>query len=107
MGKPRIIKDYEKLDKNIILQIKLKYPYGYEKSLITFKNAKKQLISALPFESTDYYYLVKMTRVQAQNIILNDSDFDENGELKSVSRMEIEKELEKAGVSLEMAIDEK
>lgn len=91
MSKPRVIKDYDKLDKNIIQAIKLFYPQGYEKHLITFKNAKKHLISALPFEAEDRYYLVRMTRLEAQKIIIADKDFDTNGELKSSARLKFEK----------------
>jgi len=91
MSKPRVIKDYDKLDENIIQQIKLKYPSGYEKHLITFKNHKKHLISALPFEAKDRYYLAKMTRAQAQDIITKDEDYNDNGQLRSESKAELEK----------------
>ena len=97
MSKPRVIKDYDKIDETILQRIKLKYPYGFEKHLITFKNAKKHLISALPFESDDFYYLVRMTRTQAQTIVRQDEDYDENGELKSVSRKKLEKIIEDSG----------
>ncbi len=80
-NKPRLIKDYEKLSEEIIAQIKLEYPYGFEKKLILFKNQKGQLVSALPYETEDHYYLVRMTRAEAQEIISDDDDYDEDGNL--------------------------
>ncbi len=60
MSKPKIIKDFSKLDKNLQNAIKLKYPDGYEEFLITFQNKEGQFISALPFETEEANYLVKM-----------------------------------------------
>ena len=51
--KPRIVKDYEKLDPDIQEQIKLMYPYGFAKHLIQYKNAEGKFVSALPFETDD------------------------------------------------------
>jgi len=93
MSKPRVMKDYDKLDKEIILRIKLRYPQGFEKHLITFKGAKKKLLSALPFEAEDRYYLIRMTRIESQKIILADKDYDGNGELTSKAKAKIEKKL--------------
>ena len=83
VGKPKIFKTYEKLDTSIVNQIKLLYPSGFEKKLIMFKGIKGKLMSALPFEAEDYYYMVKMTKEQAQDIIIADEDYDSNGNLKS------------------------
>ena len=70
------------MDDNIIAQIKLHYPHGFEKHLISFKGAKGKLISALPFETDDRHYLIRMTAAEAQNIIKDDDDFDEDGHLR-------------------------
>jgi len=59
----------------------LAYPYGFEKKLILFQSQGK-LISALPFEAEDRYYLIRMTKAQAQEIIEEDDDFDDDGNLK-------------------------
>ena len=74
MSKPRVVKDYNKLSKKLITQLKKKYPYGFEKHLITFKNHKNKFVSALPFESDEYHYLIKMTIAQAQKIIRADEE---------------------------------
>ena len=79
--KPRIIKDYDKLDKHIQEQIKLSYPEGFSQYLITFLNKDGKYVSALPFETDDYYYLVRMTEDEADMIISTDEDY-EDGILK-------------------------
>ena len=81
-NKPNLIKDYDKLPKDIIEQVKLFYPNGYDRKVIMFKNHKKKLVSALPFEAEDFHYLIKMTQYQAQEIVKSDDDFDHNGQLK-------------------------
>ncbi len=90
MNKPKVVKDYDKLDEAILEQIKLNYPYGFEKNLITFKNAAGKFITALPFESEEKYYLVRMTRVEAQEIIDDDDDYDDAGNLRDEVKEEYE-----------------
>ncbi len=79
--KARIIKDYDKLDKRIQEQIKLTYPEGFSQYLITFLNKDGKYVSALPFETEDHYYLVRMTEDEADLIISTDDDY-EDGILK-------------------------
>ncbi len=81
-SKPRVVKDYEKLDPEVLEQIKLAYPMGFRKHLITFRNAQGDMVSALPFETDDRYYLIRMTIVQAVQFIEDDDDYDEDGNLK-------------------------
>lgn len=82
MNKPRVVKDYEKLDESIQEQIKLNFPFGFDKSLITFMNAQGKFVSALPFETEEKYYLVRMSKALAQEIIEQDEDYDDDGHLK-------------------------
>ena len=81
-SKPRVVKDYEKLDEAVVEQIKLAYPMGFRRNLIDFKNAQGDTVSALPFETDDRYYLVRMTVKQAVRIIEEDDDYDDDGNLK-------------------------
>jgi len=80
--KKRVIKDFDKLDEQIQEQIKLVYPEGFDQNLIHFTNKEGNLVSALPFETDDIYYLVRMTVKEAQAIINDDNDYDEEGYLK-------------------------
>ncbi|MCU4162969.1 hypothetical protein [Carboxylicivirga caseinilyticus] len=85
-NKPRIIKDYKKLDDEIKEQIKLTYPYGFSDNLITFSYKDGQMISALPFETDDSYFLVKMSIVEAEQIIEDDDDYNDDGNLKNSAK---------------------
>jgi len=88
--KPRVIKDFEKLDDQIQEQIKLTYPRGFSKNLISFTNRDGNKVSALPFETDDRYYLVRMTVQEARKIILQDDDYDEDGRLRKNIREDYE-----------------
>lgn len=84
--KPKVIQDYEKLSKEIKEQIKLYYPDGYIDYLIEFTNAKGELVSALQFETDEKIYMVRMSARKAQELIDDDSDYDEDGILLSSRR---------------------
>jgi hypothetical protein len=88
--KIRVIKDFEKLEEEIQEQIKLVYPNGFSQNLITFTNKEGKLISALPFETDEKYYLIRMTNIQAKQIITEDEDYDDDGILKDDSKEEYE-----------------
>ena len=90
VSKPRVIKDFDKLDSKIQEQIKLVYPEGFSQNLITFTNKDGMLVSALPFETDEKYYLVRMTTQQAEDIISDDDDYDDEGTLKDESRLQYE-----------------
>jgi hypothetical protein len=66
------------------------YPYGFAKHLIQYKNAEGKFVSALPFETEDRYYLVRMTLIEAKQIIEDDDDYDASGELKESVKEEYE-----------------
>ncbi len=81
MSKPRVIKNYEKLDDAVLEQIKLSYPEGFSGNLIRFTDVNGRLTSALPFETEEKYYLIRMTKTEALQIIDDDDDYDDDGNL--------------------------
>ena len=85
-SKPRVIKDYDKLDPETQEKIKLEYPSGYSENLIYFTNKDGKRVSALPFETDDKYYLVRMTVYEAEKIIEEDEDYDSSGSLKDSAK---------------------
>lgn len=89
-SKPRVLKAFEALDVEIQEQIKLAYPEGFEDNLIKFVNKDGQYQSGLPFETEDKYYLVKMTREEANTLIEEDDDYDEDGNLRDDVKEEYE-----------------
>lgn len=80
--KLRVIQDYEKLDNEIKNLIKLVYPEGYSQHLIEFKNKKNETVCALPFETDEKIYMVRMSVHKAKRIICDDPDYDNDGNLK-------------------------
>ena len=82
MDKKRIVKDYEALPEEIVNRIKVEYPYGFEENLVKFTNKEGNKVSALPYETEDIYYLIRMTVSEARQIIEDDDDYDDDGNLR-------------------------
>lgn len=82
MNKPKVIKSYENLSEELLEQIKLTYPRGFLRHLISFSDGKGIRQKGLPFETEDKYYLIKMSPAKAKGIIEEDDDFDDAGNLK-------------------------
>ena len=60
--KKRVIVDYKNVTKDILELFTDRYPYGYEdEDIIKFKNAKGENVKAVPFETKDTKYLVKVS----------------------------------------------
>lgn len=91
-NKPRLITAFEKLDSSIQQQIKLEYPEGFSQHLISFMNKDNEKVSALRFETEEKIYLVKMSVIMAEQIIEDDEDYDEDGNLTDDAREEYEGE---------------
>lgn len=82
MAKKRIVKDYEDLPEEVINQVKMEYPEGFSQNLITYKNSEGKIVSALPFDTEAVYYLIRMTEEEAERIIEEDDDYDDEGNLR-------------------------
>lgn len=91
-NKPRVVVDYEKLSDELIEQIKLVYPFGYSQHLTSFINSQGMKTSALRFETFEKIYLIRMTTKLAEQIIEEDSDYDDDGNLKESIREHYEEE---------------
>ena len=82
MQKPRVIKDYDTLDESIKKLVKYEYPTGFHNFLIQFTDANKRTFKALPFETEDKFYLIRMSVQEAKEIIEEDEDYDDDGMLR-------------------------
>lgn len=80
--KLRVIQDFDKLNADIQEQIKLVYTEGFSQHLIAFRNHKDEIVSALPFETDDKIYMVRMSVSKAKQIISDDDDYDDDGSLR-------------------------
>jgi hypothetical protein len=89
-NKIRVTQEYQKLSDDIKEQIKLVYPDGYSQYLIPFTNKEGKQVYGLRFETDEKIYLIRMTYTEAENIISNDDDYDDNGYLKEGIKDEYE-----------------
>ena len=89
-SKPRVVTAFEKIDSSVQEQIKLEYPEGFSQHLISFMNKEGEKISALRFETEEKIYLIKMSKILAEQLIEDDEDYDEDGNLTDDAREEYE-----------------
>ena len=81
--KQRVIQDFDKVSTDIQEQIKLVYPEGFSQHLISFKNKDNETVYALPFETDEKIYMIRMSISRAIQIIEDDEDYDDDGILKN------------------------
>ncbi len=74
MSKPKVIKDFTKLDEDLQEQILDQYPNGYEDSLILFTDKDGKYTHALPYETEDRYYLLRMPLVKAKKAVRDETE---------------------------------
>ncbi|MFN3951333.1 MAG: DNA primase [Thermaurantimonas sp.] len=79
MEKKRIIVDYKNITNKLLSLLLETYPNGYEDSIIKFKNARNEWVSAVPLETEDAKYLVKVSveldkRVEAFSLMEEEDD---------------------------------
>ena len=89
--KKKAIKELNQLPKEIQLQIEEHYPDGWGDNLISFVNAKQETIKALPFETEDTSYLVKVPVDYFDD--LEDEEDDELEDIEEVKDEEAEAEM--------------
>ena len=82
MAKKRVVKDYDALPEDTVRLVKLKYPNGYADSLVFYTDKEGKKVSALPFETDDAYYLIRMTVLEAKRLVKEDEDYDDDGHLR-------------------------
>lgn len=82
MSKKRIVKDYENLPEEIVSRVKMEYPHGFADHLVSFTNKDGVRVSALPFDTEETYYLIRMTMKEARQIVNEDEDYDNEGNLR-------------------------
>ncbi len=87
-NKPRLVTSFKKFDQSIQEQIKLEYPEGFSQHLISFVNKEGEKVSALRFETDEKIYLIKMSKMVAMQLIEDDDDYDDDGNLTDEAREE-------------------
>ena len=75
----RVIVDFKKLTPEILALLVAKYPDGYDdNNIISFKNAKNELIEAVEVVTEDTKYLVKISSKLAATMSNYDEDNHED-----------------------------
>jgi len=74
----RVVVDYKNVPDEVLQALSAKYPHGFGKDIITFQNAKKEIVTAVPLEINETAYLVKVS-TQLQSMVDNyeDDEFPE------------------------------
>ena len=98
LTKKRVIKDYDALPEDIIRLVKMRYPTGYAAFLVQYTDKEGKKVSALPFETEDVYYLIRMTVQEAKRLVKEDEDYDEEGVLREdFADLEVDNEFDGQG----------
>ena len=74
VSKLRVVKDFDKLPKEIQTAIKTEFPNGFSHKLIAYTTPKGEKVMALPYETDDINYLVRVTILDTRNIVREEDD---------------------------------
>lgn len=79
-SKPHVIKDFDKLDKELQEKVLQKYPNGFTEFLVSYTDYKTgQERFALPYETEDRYYMIRMDEyIDTDRSTDDDDDFLDN-----------------------------
>ena len=90
--KKRVIVNVANVTKEILDLFTDRYPYGYEdEDIVKFKNAKGEMVRAVPFETADTKYLVKVSVEMDAKIeaFLDDDDDDDDTQREDIGDVEV------------------
>ncbi len=68
VNKKRVVKDYDNLAPELVTLLHAAYPEGFEGATISFFDRDGKRVSAIPFETDDIYYLIRMIERKAKPI---------------------------------------
>ncbi|MBL7829028.1 MAG: hypothetical protein JNJ57_20505 [Saprospiraceae bacterium] len=98
MAKKRVVKDYQALSEETIRAIREKYPTGYADHLVSYSDKEGKKVSALPFETEDTYYLIRMSIQEAKRLVKDEEDFEEDIPIKEeIADVEVDDEFDGEG----------
>ncbi len=76
--KRKVIKEYSKLDSDFLKKLKEKYPDGYGDDLVSFYGADGLKIRAIPYETEETYYLIKVPIATVKELDGDDDDSNDS-----------------------------
>lgn len=91
-NKRRVIVDFKKLTPEILGMLVEKYPDGYDDDhIISFRNAKNDLIEAVEVSTEDTKYLVKVsTKLQSTMDNYDEDDYEDYDDTEPIVEQEQE-----------------
>ncbi|MBQ3677219.1 MAG: hypothetical protein II926_07665 [Bacteroidales bacterium] len=95
-SKPHVIKDFDKLDKELQEKVLQLYPNGFTEFLVTYTDPKTgQERFALPYETEDRYYMIRMDEyIDTDRNTDDDDDFKADDLLTNLGLDSIDKPAE-------------
>jgi hypothetical protein len=92
--KKRVIVDHKNISNDLISLLMEKHPYGYDDAVIKFKNAKGETVSAVPIETDDAKYLIKVSVALDKRVedFLEDEEENDDPDLDEADPGEVEDE---------------
>ncbi len=80
-NKKRVIVDYKNITEELLQLLSEEHPYGFEGETIHFTNAKGERVEAVPLETADTKYLIKVsTQLITKFEAFQDDDEDDDSE---------------------------
>ncbi len=80
MAKRFVIKDYKSMTPDLMALLVEAYPDGFEYDTEYFTNAKGERVEAVPLETEDTKYLIKVSTTLVQNFEAFESDDDDDSD---------------------------
>ena len=66
------------MPKELQAQIKADYPNGFSHKLISYTTPKGEKVMALPYDTDELSYLVRVTVLDTRNIVREDDDLEDD-----------------------------
>jgi len=89
-SKPKVIKDFDKIEADLLERVKEFYNNSFADHLITFFNRDGKKITALPFETEEKQYLLRMTDNEVVRVVEEDEDIEDDSFLKNEMKSNID-----------------
>lgn len=105
-SKPKVVKDFDKLPKDLQEQIKLAYPKGFHGHLVSYTDATGATRKALPYETEDRSYLIRMTLEESKPVVFDDDEDYDDGSVKFDMMDDINEKYPDMEIAPELADDD-
>ncbi len=103
--KPRVIKNYEKLDEALREAIAKRFPQGYASEIQTFDIGGGRFMTGLPFETDDFSYIIKFPAAAESVSDLQDEDGGMDDDLNLDGGVDVDEEEEPDEVEKPTEVD--